>query len=201
LTDNNLAARRGLTSTVYSPAEDSRLLARAAVDRLEPGDTVLDVGTGSGYVGARAAAETDATVYGCDINPHACQRAHDKGLQTARTDLLHGFQKKIFDWVLFNPPYLPTPEELEANDWMERALSGGEDGRRVINPFLDDVGEVLAPGGRVLLLLSSLTGLVEVTGRAAESGFITTEVASESFPFERLVVLEIARPKDQRPRQ
>jgi release factor glutamine methyltransferase len=178
---------------VYGPAEDSWLLSQAAGDRVEPEDTVLDVGTGSGYVGAQIATETDATVYGCDINPHACQRAYDEGIQTVRMDLICGFKKQVFDWVLFNPPYLPTPEELEGDDWMEQALSGGEDGRRVINPFLDEVGHVLAPGGRVLLLISSLTGVEEVIARAAQSDLDAKEIASESFPFERLVILKLIR--------
>lgn len=192
MTREDLAARRGLDSPVYDPAEDSRLLAEAAVDRLETGDVTLDVGTGSGYVASTVAAETGATVYGCDVNPHACRRARNAGVPVVRTDLVSGFRDGTFDWVLFNPPYLPTPPEVEGDDWMEAALSGGEDGRRVVDPFLDSVRRVLAPDGRVLLLVSTLTDINAVSERAAANGLGAEEVASESFPFERLVVLELA---------
>jgi len=191
VTKEDLAARRGLDSPVYDPAEDSRLLAEVAVDRLEAGDVALDVGTGSGYVASTVAAETGATVYGCDVNPHACRRARDAGVPVVRTDLVSGFREGSFDWVLFNPPYLPTPPEVEGDDWMEAALSGGEDGRRVVDPFLDSVRRVLAPDGRVLLLVSTLTDVDAVSERAAANGLVAEEVASESFPFERLVVLEL----------
>ena len=59
------------------------------------------------------------------------------------------------------------------DDWLEYALDGGEDGSVVIAGFAEQVGRVLAPGGRVLLLLSSLTGLDSVkdifTGQGFES--------------------------------
>jgi release factor glutamine methyltransferase len=74
---------------------------------------------------------------------------------------------------------------------MERALSGGESGRAVIEPFLDDVGRVLAPGGEVLLLVSTLTGVGEVAAYAADHGLASRTVREESYPFERLAVLSI----------
>lgn len=196
MTKDELAARRGLDSPVYDPAEDSRLLAQAASERLDVDDVALDVGTGSGYVAATVAAETGADVYGCDVNPHACQRAREAGVPAVRSDLVSAFRDGTFDWVLFNPPYLPTPPEVEGDDWMEAALSGGEDGRRVVDPFLDSVGRVLAPDGRVLLLVSTLTDIDAVSERAAANGLSTAEVTSESFPFERLVVLECSRSAD-----
>jgi hypothetical protein len=51
---------------------------------------------------------------------------------------------------------------------------------------------VLAPGGRALLLVSSLTGLDTVRDTARNEGLVTAEVADESYPSERLVVLELS---------
>ena len=64
-----------------------------------------------------------------------------------------------FDLVIFNPPYLPTRDEEKIDDWLEYALDGGVDGRVVIERFANEAGRVLAPGGRILLLISSLTGI------------------------------------------
>jgi release factor glutamine methyltransferase len=187
----DLAERRGVETRVYEAAEDSHLLARAAVERVESDDLVLDVGTGSGYVAATVAETTDARVVGSDLNPHACRRAREAGVEAVRADLVAPFRDGTFDWVLFNPPYLPTAEDEERDDWMERALSGGESGREVVDPFLDAVRRVLAPGGGVLLLVSSLTGIDAVRDRARENGLTTRVVSEESFPFERLVVLSL----------
>lgn len=177
---------------VYGAAEDSHLLATTAVGRIERDDLVLDLGTGSGYVGRQVSEACDARVVASDLNPHACRRARDEGLAAVRTDMVAGFRDDAFDWVLFNPPYLPTPEEHEWDDWMERALSGGHDGRAVVDPFLASVRRVLAPGGRALLLVSSLTGLDAVRNTARNEGLVTTEAADESYPSERLVVLELS---------
>ncbi|MFO7833825.1 MAG: HemK2/MTQ2 family protein methyltransferase [Halohasta sp.] len=188
---SQLAERRGLDPEVYQPAEDSGLLAEAAVDSLADPGVVLEVGTGSGWVAEQVAGETGARVIGSDLNPHACQQARDRGVEAVRADLLGPFADDAFDAVLFNPPYLPTDPDNEWDDWMEHALSGGEDGRRLIVPFLQDVGRVLAPGGEVYLLVSSLTGYDIVVDLAEEAGFAVDEVRQESYPFEVLSILRL----------
>lgn len=179
--------------TVYRPAEDSRLLADAAVEHVGTDDRVLEVGVGSGYVARRVAVETGACVVGSDVNPAACRTAHEAGVETVRADLLEPFAADSVDVVLCNPPYLPTPPELEWDDPLEHALSGGPDGRRLVRPLLADLGRVLRPAGRGYLLVSTLTDLDAVASLAADAGLDAREVADESVPFERLVVLEITQ--------
>jgi len=188
---SKLAERRGVDPDVYQPAEDSGLLAEAAIESLSEPELVLEVGTGSGWVAEQVDAETGARVIGSDLNPHACRQARERGVEAVRADLLGPFADDTFDAVLFNPPYLPTDPDNEWDDWMEHALSGGEDGRRLIVPFLKDVGRVLAPGGEVYLLVSSLTGYDIVVDLAEEAGFSVDEVAQESYPFEVLSILRL----------
>jgi len=190
---NRLADLRGEQEQVYQPAEDSQLLADAAADVLADDDLVLEVGTGSGYVAATLAAETGARVVGSDLNPHACRQAAGRGVEAVRADLVSPFRDGAFDAVVFNPPYLPTTPAEAGDDWMEVALSGGETGRVVIEPFLESVGRVLAPDGVVLLLVSTLTGVDEVVDLAAAQGFSAVALVDESFPFETLTVLELDR--------
>ncbi|PSP61264.1 methyltransferase [Halobacteriales archaeon QH_7_66_37] len=177
--------------TVYQPAEDSRLLADAVVDHVSPDDRVLDVGTGSGYVGVRVQSEAGAFVVGSDLNPDACRQAASNGLTVVRGDMVEPFRDGSFDVVCCNPPYLPTPPEQEWDDPMERALSGGPEGRAVVDPFLASVGRVLKPGGEAFLLISTLTGPDEVRDTAADNGLQSSVVAEESHPFERLLVLQL----------
>ncbi|GAA0257849.1 HemK2/MTQ2 family protein methyltransferase [Halobaculum roseum] len=189
-TRDALAERRGLDAPVYEPAEDSGLLAEAAVEHAR--GVTLEVGTGSGWVADRVRREGDATrVLGSDVNPHACRRARDRGVEAVRADLLAAFRDGALDTVLFNPPYLPTDPDNEWEDWQEVALSGGESGRDLIEPFLDDLPRALAPDGVALLLVSSLTGFADVVEYAVDRGFDAETVAEESYPFETLSILAL----------
>jgi release factor glutamine methyltransferase len=183
--------------TVYQPAADSRLLAETAIEHgsVGPGDLAVDVGTGSGYVAARLREETGARVLGTEINPEACRQAQATGVPTVRADLLDPVCGPV-DLVVCNPPYLPTPPEQEWDDWMERALSGGADGRAVVDRVLGTVGRVLAPDGRLLLLVSSLTDPDAVRETAAAAGLDSTVLAEAPQPFERLLVLELTHDGD-----
>ncbi|MFB6111366.1 MAG: HemK2/MTQ2 family protein methyltransferase [Halobacteriaceae archaeon] len=188
----DLAEQRDLETTVYQPAEDSHLLARAATDRFGPGDCVLDVGCGSGIVAA-AMADAGADVVATDLNPHACRSAADRGLPAVRADLVTPFASQAVDGVVCNPPYLPADPLAERDDWMEVALTGGADGRAVIDRFVETVGRVLRPDGVALLLVSTLAGVDEVAEHAGAEGFSLAVVAEESYPFETLTVLALVR--------
>jgi release factor glutamine methyltransferase len=76
---------------------------------------------------------------------------------------------------------------------MERALDGGATGREVIARFLHDVGRVLAPGGRILLLISSLTGEAEVERLLEREGYTQEKVRSMEYEGETLSVLRLRR--------
>ncbi|QIB74883.1 methyltransferase [Halogeometricum borinquense] len=202
MTGRDLAERRGMETNVYQPAEDSALLAEAVVDHAR--GRFLEVGTGSGWVAEQAARKADVDcVVASDVNPHACESARKRGeklraeghlgIEAVRANLVDPFRDGSFDTVAFNPPYLPTDPDNEWDDWMEHALSGGESGRKFLNPFVDEVGRVLTDGGRVLLLVSSLTGFDEVTERVESRGFDYETVVQESYPFETLSVLQLTK--------
>lgn len=183
-----LADQRDI-ETVYQPAEDSKLLADAVAEAVEPGQRALDVGTGSGYVATRLRREAKAEAIGVDLNPEACEQAYDAGVPVVRGDMVSPFRDEAFDVVVCNPPYLPTPPEQEWDDWIERALSGGEDGRAMVDPFLDSVGRVLRPNGEAYLLISTLTGPEEVRAYARERDLQSEIIAEEPHPFEKLLVV------------
>lgn len=191
-----LADHRGVDTAVYGPAEDSALLATAVEEDLDSCERVLDVGTGSGYVGQRIAEATGARVIGTDLNPDACRRAREHGIETVLADLTTPFGRNTFDTVVFNPPYLPAVDDVELDPWFETAVTGGSSGRAVINRYLADVPRVLTPNGRAYLLVSSLTGLEPIEETAREHGLDSTEIASVDYPGEVLVVLKM-QPTDR----
>ena len=173
---------------VYQPEADTMLLLEAAMHEVHSGETVLEVGTGSGYIARHIADVTRC--YATDINPHACTSARKQGVEVIRTDLASGICHQ-FDVVLFNPPYLPTRPGERIDDWLEYALDGGEDGRDAIRRFADVLTDIIAPYGRALLLISELTGIDEVRTIFSRQGFLTFIVAQTAVEGERLVVLRI----------
>lgn len=175
---------------VYQPEADTYLLIEAAGREVRPGDHVLEVGTGSGHISCELAKI--ARVVATDINPHAAHCAQNAGVEVVLTDLAAGLRGP-FDLILFNPPYLPTQPEERMNDWLEYALDGGVNGRAVIERFAAEAGRVLAPGGRILLLISSVTGLSEVEELFFRYGYTIAVVAQQVVEDEVLLVLRIFR--------
>jgi release factor glutamine methyltransferase len=175
-------------SQIYSPEADTLLLLASARAETSPGDRVLEVGTGSGLIAAEIAGM--AYVVATDINPHATLCAHHAGIEVVRTDLFAGIRGP-FDLVLFNPPYLPTRSEERIDDWLEYALDGGESGRTVIERFARNVGDILAPDGRILLLISSLTGLSAVRELFTRQGYTAEIVVQQAVEDEVLYVLRM----------
>jgi release factor glutamine methyltransferase len=175
---------------VYMPEADTLLLLESSCKEVRKGDRVLEVGTGSGLI-ARAVANI-TTTFTTDINPHSCRLARSQGLETIRTDLMDALTGP-FDLIIFNPPYLPTRVDERIDDWLEYALDGGETGRAVIERFLADIPRILSRYGRVLLLVSSLTGLPEVQELCRRSGLISLIVAHRLVEDETLYVLRLSR--------
>jgi release factor glutamine methyltransferase len=179
-----------LFEDVYDPGDDSFLLVDAALKEVRPGEKVLEIGTGSGIVSlfVRDIADVVAT----DINPSAVRNARLNGIQVVRTDLFDGICAR-FDLVIFNPPYLPTSDDERLNGWLNRAFDGGPTGRAEIERFLMNVDDILAPGGRVLLVISSLTGIDETKKLFEVHGFSVDIISSKKVSFENLVVLRCSR--------
>ena len=181
---------------VYEPAEDSFLFAENL--HVHKGSRVLDVGTGSGILGILAAINA-AEVIAVDLSPIAilCAKENSKrnGVQDKisflRGDLFTAlWERRKFDFILFNAPYLPS-EKGEDETWIGRAWAGGASGRTVIDRFISKAPLYLKKDGRILLLQSSLSNIEKTINSFAEFQFRTSVLAYLDLPFfERLVLLE-----------
>ncbi|HPS89649.1 MAG TPA: class I SAM-dependent methyltransferase [Methanosarcina vacuolata] len=185
----------GDTDLVYEPAEDSFLLADVALKEAKPGMQILEIGTGSGFVSAVLLANLkEIRLVATEINPHASRCAKMNGVEVIRTDLFRGIKSKnpetLFDLILFNPPYLPTSEEEKVPGWLNYAFDGGISGRDTLERFLDEVRDYLKPGGEILVLISSITGLDAVKEKMETLGFAVEVVARKKVSFEELIVVK-----------
>ncbi len=171
---------------VYPPSEDTFLLLRAL--HVERGERALEVGAGSGLVALHMATVTPTVA--TDLNPHAvalCRSAawaHGLTLEVVRTHLTKGIRGP-FQLVAFNPPYLP---QEGGGEWIDRAWEAGPLGDDVVLPFLGDVRRVLAPGGRIYLVLSSFN---DAALEEARRSFRLRLLEDLKFDFETLAVYEL----------
>jgi release factor glutamine methyltransferase len=184
---------------VYTPEEDTFLLLKAALAEARPEDRALEIGCGSGFISLELALRV-RSLLATDINPNAvratkaktieAKATRVKGIEVVRADLFQGIGGK-FDLIIFNPPYLPTTVAERNDQWINYALDGGESGRETIDRFLKCLPDHLLPGGRALLLISSLTGLKDVQEMAIAAGLTVNTVASVGCFFEKLYVLRL----------
>ena len=182
---------------VYIPAEDSYLLA----DNLEikAGQSVLEIGTGSGIVAMYASRLTDSITV-TDINFDACQLAEKnfaangiENIEILFGNMFEPVENRKFDVILFNTPYLPTEEGDVIDDTINYAFDGGLNGRKVIDMFLNEVENHLNDGGIVQMIQSSLSGNEETLQKFDEMGFIAEIKASEHFFFEDITLINAYR--------
>ena len=182
-----------IDDNVYIPAEDSYLLA----DNLEikQGQSVLEIGTGSGIVAMYASRLTD-NITVTDINFDACELARknfeDNGIENIEIlfgNLFEPVKNRKFDVILFNTPYLPTEEDEVLDDTINYAFDGGLNGRKVIDLFLNEVGNHLNDNVIVQIIQSSLSGNEETLEKLDQLGFVSEIAAKEHFFFEDITLI------------
>lgn len=187
--------RFDVNDDVYEPAEDSFLFAENL--GVKSGQTVLDLGTGSGIL-AVTAAQKAQSVLAADLNPYAIRCAKENAklnmaynVAFLQGDLFKAFADGVkFDLVLFNAPYLPSEEGEEAT-WIGKSWAGGANGRVVVDRFIAEVPAYLKPRGRVLLMQSTLTGVDETITAFKTAGLKATIIATQQLPFfETLTLIE-----------
>jgi len=134
---------------MYEPHEDSYLLVEQ-VKKFVFGK-VLDMGSGSGIL-AEAALEKTKDVLAVDVNKEVIVYLKKKRINVKYSDLFSNVREK-FDWIIFNPPYLPT----EKNEQPDFETTSGPRGNEIIEKFLQQAASHLKPKGKILLLTSSFT--------------------------------------------
>jgi len=146
---------------MYEPSDDSYLMEKY-VSKLAYG-RVLDIGCGPGIL-MKAALKKSKNVFGVDIDDESVLFCEKQGLNVKKSDLFSNVSGK-FDFIIFNPPYLPEDEIKD------RDLIGGKHGWEIIEKFFSDAGKYLNENGKILIVFSSLTDKKKVDDIILKNGF------------------------------
>lgn len=146
---------------VFRPHSDSWILAEVVGREARPGDRVLDPFTGTGIL-AVAAARNDAEATAIDVSRRAVlcasinARLNGVRLRILRANDTAALGDVRFDLIVANPPYVPSKSAPARG--AARAWEGGPHGRRYIDRLCAAAPKRLRPGGRLLMIHSSVCG-------------------------------------------
>ncbi|CAG8950487.1 hypothetical protein HYFRA_00006984 [Hymenoscyphus fraxineus] len=199
-----------------------------------PSPLILEVGSGSGVVLSFLHAHaltifgrSDILTAGIDVNPHAChatiqtircaEKEHDESkpphgfyLGNVAADLTGALRCGEVDVLIFNPPYVPTPNlpslvgdpKLSAFDadshLLELSYAGGEDGMEVTKRLIESLPEMLSRDrgcAYVLLCAQNKPEIVKEGIRKWGSGWMAETVGSsgKKAGWEKLQIVRIWR--------
>lgn len=199
-----------LLDTLSSPSETAFLSSRftSTTSSSTPAPLVLEVGPGSGVVIAFLTAHA-STIFGTphvlttaiDVSPFACaatnltvskavsENPSTSGRWTSaiQGDLVSPLRTGSVDVLVFNPPYVPTPDlpappptelqELrdkttfeEDSHLLELTYAGGRDGMETTDRLIEALPEVLSERGVAYILLCAQNKPEEVKERIRKMG-------------------------------
>lgn len=151
---------------VLIPRFETEELVKWALETIESGKKILDLGTGSGAImvalvkQAQKQGIQDLDLYASDITDSALRESeenflkYDLDVKTRKANVLVGLEK--FDMIISNPPYIKTSEKnlMDENvikNEPDTALYGGEDGLDFYRKFAKQVQSHLNSQGQFFL--------------------------------------------------
>lgn len=151
---------------VLIPRFETEELVKWALENIESGKKILDLGTGSGAImvalvkQAQKQGIQDLNLYASDITDSALRESeenflkYDLDVKTRKANVLVGLEK--FDMIISNPPYIKTSEKnlMDENvikNEPDTALYGGEDGLDFYRKFAKQVQSHLNSQGQFFL--------------------------------------------------
>lgn len=204
---------------VYEPSDDTFLL----VDALQQHAPswahhrprcCVELGCGSGFVIASVAlllrqlGLLPCHVLAVDHSPAAVEatrctlRDHGVGqeVDVVAASLFGPLRERLrgsVDVMVFNPPYVPTPDEEVDLPGIASAWAGGMRGRRVIDRVLPQVSELLSESGELFMVTVTENDPQGIIGEMEPMGFTGSIVAKRQADEETLMILHLKRkPKD-----
>jgi release factor glutamine methyltransferase len=176
---------------VLIPRPETETLVETAIESIERGARVVDIGTGSGCIAVTLALERpDLRVTATDVSVAAlavASRNARGAIDLVASDVLAAFVRD-FDWIVSNPPYIAAADlqglAPEVRDYEPRpALTPGPSGVEVIQRILDQ-------GGRARVIVEIAFGQeTAVRDLAAAHHYEVHDLRNDLAGIPRVIVL------------
>lgn len=225
-----------LHPTVYPPSEDTYLILDALttdapfltthLSTLPHSPLILELGPGSGMItsflytnASTLISRTDAQFLAIDANTHACTTTTGTVklapstpspgvfLDAVTGDLSTCLRPNVVDVMIFNPPYVPSPDvpslqpvqgegsyELESR-LLALTYAGGDEGMEVTRRVLDGLERLLSVRGVAYVLLCKQNQPEAVIGKLQERGWsaVCVQESGKKGGWEKLSVWRIVK--------
>lgn len=170
----------------FWPFKDSQPLIKNF--KIKRGESVLDIGTGSGVIAVFACYKGAGKVVAVDINPMSIKSSRynaklhgfDKIITVKQSNLFENIEREKFDVITANLPFRnkTAPDLVARSQW--------DTGLKTNKKFFEEAGEYLKPRGRIYFAQSNFGALQEIKKLARATGFsvriIGRQSASKSDP-------------------
>ena len=166
---------------VFWPYDDSAALVQNFT--VEPGELVLDIGTGCGVIAIFAAEKGAKKVVALDINPAAVKAAEHNAKAYSYEDIIEVrcsdlFQKiaatEKFDVIIVNLPF----RNKEAKDFVEASFWDSAFNSNL--RFFQEVDKYLKPDGRIYISQANYGNVEEMKKIAKKAGFISKLIGKKT---------------------
>ena len=175
--------------------------AARALELLNEGDEVLEIGAGSGCLIITLALEKNIKASACDVTEKALavasQNAKDLGAECAfiKSDLFENV-KGTFNMIVSNPPYIKTADieglDAEVKDYESKeALDGGADGLDFYRRIAKEAPKHLKADGWLLFEIG-YDQAKDVEAILKDAGFGYIEVSKDLSGKDRVVGAQIS---------
>jgi release factor glutamine methyltransferase len=167
---------------VHRPRSDTWLLAEAMEAQGVGGQRVADLCCGSGALAILARRAGARSVLAVDISLRATTSTRLNAwfnrcaVETRRGDLFGALGERRFDLIVSNPPYVPAETDALPRHSARTALDAGRDGRALIDRICRESPAHLLPGGRVLVVHSSVCDPARTVQLMEGAGLETAEI-------------------------
>lgn len=168
---------------MYVPSDDTFLLADCI--KHYKGRWALEIGVGSGVL-LNLLEKNFVNVAGSDIDLGAFQHCRGRsGAMLVCCDAASAFVVG-FDLIVSNPPYLPDDKIRDPT------VHGGPAGIEAAIHFIESALPLLARGGRMLFVISSLADSTALDRLVIEKKVAKKVVKEKKLFYETLSVIELA---------
>ncbi len=187
---------------VFIPRPETEVLVEVALEKLQRGDNVIDMGTGCGNIAVAVAKHSSCQVCACDISQEAIEIARRNAMQNGVPRLISFLKgdmfaplsmSRKFDLVLSNPPYIrhgeiqSLPEEVR-NFEPHIALDGGEDGLKFYSYLSRDAKFFLKRGGYLIAEVGF--DQAEPVHRIFRKHFKSVDIARDYAGIKRILIAQ-----------